>query len=148
MNPSSHDSNTKNTLILFSVNHPKVVSLIMLLLTSIIISLAVLPNFFPKQLSFLSTIKVDTDPENMLSADEPVRVYHNQMKKVFSLSDMVVVGIANENNAHGVFNPQTLGRIYELSQYARSLLWADPEQPDKQVGVIEVEGSGAGAAVD
>ncbi|NOQ36052.1 MAG: RND transporter, partial [Methylococcaceae bacterium] len=139
MSHSSDDSQTKNALILFSVNHPKIITWLMIVITSIVISLAVLPNFFPKQLSFLSTIKVDTDPENMLSADEPVRVYHNQMKKVFSLSDMVVVGVSNETNPNGVFNPQSLGRIYQLSQYARSLSWTDPENPDKLAGVIEVD---------
>ncbi len=139
MNSSAHDSGTHNFLILFSIHYPKTITWLMAVLTSLVIALAVLPNFFPEQLSFLPTIKIDTDPENMLSADAPVRVYHNKMKKVFSLSDMVVVGITNESNANGVFNPQTLGRIYQLSQYARTLSWADPENPDKLAGVIEVD---------
>lgn len=139
MNQSDHDSSTHNFLVLFSIRHPKIITWLMIFITSLVIALAALPNFFPKQLSFLATIKVDTDPENMLSADEPVRVYHNQMKKVFSLSDMVVVGITNEDNPNGVFNPQTLDRIYQLSEYARTLSWKDSEHPDKLAGVIEVD---------
>ncbi len=135
MNPAK----TKNFLVLFAVNNPKTLSLIMLFLTSIIISLAVLPNIFPQQLSFLAKIKVDTDPENMLSAEEPVRIYHNQMKQEFSLSDMVVIGIVNEHHPQGVFNPQTLARIHQLSQYARTLSWDDPENPTKLAGVIAVD---------
>ena len=139
MTQPAHSSNSPNRLILFAVDHPKAVTLLMLLLTSIIVSLTVLPNIFPQQLSFLSTIKVDTDPENMLATDAPVRIYHNKMKKVFALNDIVVVGITNETNEHGVFNPQSLARIYELSQYARTLSWKDPENPDKLAGVIEVD---------
>jgi predicted RND superfamily exporter protein len=84
-------------------------------------------------------IKVDTDPENMLSEDEPVRVFHNQTKDKFSLSDIVVVGIINEHNPNGVFNPASLGRIYELTEFARTLRWPEDENPGRDVGVIEVD---------
>jgi len=36
-------------------------------------------------------IKVDTDPENMLSKDEPVRVYHNYVKKTFNPLSLIFV---------------------------------------------------------
>lgn len=61
-------------------------------------------------------IKIDTDPENMLSEDEVVRVFHNQIKKEFSLYDMIVLGVVNESHADGVFNPETLRKIYDLTQ--------------------------------
>jgi predicted RND superfamily exporter protein/outer membrane lipoprotein-sorting protein len=66
--------------------------------------------------SQLPRIKVDTDPENMLSADQPSRVFHHQVKEDFSLYDMVVVGIVNDKDADGVFNPQTLARIHQLTR--------------------------------
>ncbi|MEE9294922.1 MAG: MMPL family transporter [Phycisphaerae bacterium] len=45
------------------------------------------------------------------------------------------------NDAHpdGVFNVQSLKRIFELTQYARTLKWPDPDDPQKQAGVIEVD---------
>ena len=55
--------------------------------------------------SLITRIKVDTDPENMLSADEPVRLFHNLTKEQFNLNDIVVVGIVNNKNPAGVFNP-------------------------------------------
>ena len=139
MTQDNHDSVTVNPIVLFSINHPRFITWLMTLITVIIISLAALPNFYPKELSFLPTIKVDTDPENMLADDEHARVYNQQMKKEFSLSDIVVVGITNENNAQGVFNTKTLANIHELTQFALGLSWADEEHPGKTAGVIGID---------
>jgi len=59
----------------------------------------------------LPALQIDTDPENMLAADEPARVFHNAQKKAFSLYDMVVVGVVNEENPQGVFNKKSLANI-------------------------------------
>ncbi len=66
-------------------------------------------------------IHFDTDPENMLSEDEPVRVFHNQVKKRFGLYDFVIVGIVNDKHPDGVFNVETLNRIYSLTEALLSL---------------------------
>ncbi len=50
---------------------------------------------------------MDTDPENMLEITEPARVFHNAAKKRFDLSDTVVLGVINEKDPDGVFNPDT-----------------------------------------
>ncbi len=55
---------------------------------------------------------VDTDPENMLEKTEPVRIFHNQIKTNFDFSDMVVVGVLNEDDPDGVFNPTALKHIF------------------------------------
>ncbi len=89
--------------------------------------------------ALIPLIKVDTDPENMLSPDEPVRVFHDQTKKSFALSDIVVVGIVNNRDPNGVFNPQSLARVYELTEFAKTLQWQDKDDPNEQVGVIEVD---------
>ncbi len=89
--------------------------------------------------AFISFIKVDTDPENMLSPDEPVRVFHNRTKERFALSDIVVVGIVNNKDPSGVYNPSSLARIYELAEFAKTLRWEDENDPNKQIGVIEVD---------
>jgi predicted RND superfamily exporter protein len=89
--------------------------------------------------ALIPLIKVDTDPENMLSADEPVRVFHNQTKKDFALSDIVVVGIVNNKDPNGVFNPRSLARIYELTEFAKTLRWQDKDDPNHEAGVIEID---------
>lgn len=78
-----------------------------------------------------SKIHVDTDPENMLSKDEAVRVFHNTMKKDFTLHDVVVLGIVNEKDPDGVFNPATLQRVQELTEFALTLV--DPDDETKRV---------------
>jgi len=76
------------------------------------------PTYVP---SFLNPLSIDTDPENMLSADEPVRVFHNQKKATFGLYDMVVVGVVNESHPDGVFNQRSLADIYQLTDHIKSL---------------------------
>ena len=139
MTQQNHDTVTVNPIVLFSINHPRLITWLMTIFTVIIITLAALPNFYPKELPFLHTIKVDTDPENMLADDEPARVYNQQMKTEFSLSDIVVVGITNEHNAQGVFNTKTLANIDKLTQFALGLTWPDKEHPEKTAGVIGID---------
>ena len=110
----------------YSTQHYKRITVIMVLFT------LVLGAFIP-------LIKVDTDPENMLSPDEPVRIFHNQTKKQFALSDIVVVGIVNNKDPNGVFNTSSLAKVYELTEFAKTLRWPSEEDPNKQIGVIEVD---------
>ena len=116
----------KNSITNLSVNHYKLVTVVMVLFTAI-------------TGAFIPLIKVDTDPENMLSHDEPVRVFHDETKKQFALSDIVVLGVINEHDENGVFNTATLGRIYELTEYAKTLRWPDKDDPEKTGGVIEID---------
>jgi predicted RND superfamily exporter protein len=110
----------------FSLKHYKLVTIVMVAFT---VALGAL----------IPLIKVDTDPENMLSEHEPVRVFHNQTKKQFALNDIVVVGIVNNKNPNGVFNASSLTRVYELTEFAKTLVWPDEEDPNKQIGVVEVD---------
>ncbi|MFW5636977.1 MAG: RND transporter, partial [Thermodesulfobacteriota bacterium] len=89
-----------------------------------------LPSIWPRTFAPLNSLKIDTDPENMLPGDEPVRVFHDRMKEIMSLNDMIVVGIVNpENEKHGVFTPESLKKIYALTEFSRGLRWRDPEDP-------------------
>jgi hypothetical protein len=104
----------------FSIKRPKTVTAIMVLVTLILGS-------------FISRVQnqIDTDPENMLSENEPVRVFHHLTKKEFTLHDVVVLGIVNENHPDGVFNPSTLKHVQELTDFAKNL--EDPDDPEKRV---------------
>lgn len=64
----------------------------------------------------IPNIQIDTDPENMLSEEEVVRIFHNRVKKEFTLHDMIVLGVVNEEHPDGVFNPATLGKVFDLTK--------------------------------
>jgi len=98
--------------------------------------LIVLPSLFPATFSFLHPLKIDTDPENMLSEKEEVRLFHHDMRKTFDLYDMVVVGVTQTGHEEGVFNPATLQNIYALTEFAKTIQW---EQDGRKHGVIESE---------
>lgn len=114
------------SIIQWSIAHYKLVTAIMILFTLCCGA-------------FVPLIQVDTDPENMLSPDEAVRVFHNQTKKQFELSDIVVLGVISERNEYGVFNPATLQRIYKLTEFAKTLNHLDKKDPQRLAGVIEVD---------
>lgn len=85
-----------------AMHHPRMVFVATLLLT--LVGTALIP-----------LIQIDTDPENMLPADQPDRVRHNAIKDQFNLHDMIVVGVVNEQREEGVFNPRSLAAVHSLS---------------------------------
>ncbi|RMD87664.1 MAG: RND transporter, partial [Candidatus Dadabacteria bacterium] len=96
----------------WSIAHPRSVIWITSAITIVIAVLAAIPSIYSNPPSFLHPLTIDTDPENMLPQDEPVRVFHNKMKRRFNLHDMIVVGVINEEDPDGVFNPESLRNIY------------------------------------
>lgn len=89
----------KRGLTELSIKHPWMVIGAMVLVT------AFFAMQFPK-------IQIDTDPENMLPADEPVRLFDHLTKDDFGLSDFVAVGVVEES---GAFKPDLLNRIYRIT---------------------------------
>jgi uncharacterized protein len=90
-------------LALFSMDHRRWV------FAAVAVMAIVLGLMFPK-------ISVDTDPENMLPVDQVDRVEHNRIKELFDLYDMIVVGVVNRDHPQGVYNPDSLGALFELSR--------------------------------
>jgi len=126
-------------MISVSLDRPNLISRMMWISTLLIVILVVLPSVWPNKFSVLEPIKVDTDPENMLSADEPVRVFHNLMKKEFTLNDIVVVGVVNDTTDNGVYTPEILQRVFELTEFSKTLSWPDADNPEQKAGVVEVD---------
>ena len=92
----------------FVVGRPKVVFAALGVMVAIAIAM------FP-------LVKIDTDPENMLAANQPTRVFHDAVKKRFNLHHVIVVGVTEPSHADGVFNPATLGRIFALSKRIQAI---------------------------
>ncbi len=75
----------------------------------VIITALVITTFFAMQ---FPKIKIDTDPQNMLEADEPTRLFHALTEEDFNLHDFIAVGMVAEPTA---FTPDLLNRIYNIS---------------------------------
>ncbi|MBD3246312.1 MAG: MMPL family transporter [Candidatus Omnitrophica bacterium] len=71
--------------------------------------------------SQFSRIQVDTDPENMLPRDEPVRLRHDQVKEEFGIYDFIVVGVVREGSPQGVFQAETLNRVYRITERIKKI---------------------------
>ncbi|HBR22456.1 MAG TPA: hypothetical protein DD713_07835 [Nitrospiraceae bacterium] len=90
----------KFSLVEFSVNHPKLVVIL-----SIIITVAFMTQF-PK-------MKTDTNPKHMLPETSDVRVWNDEVDKTFALyEDMIVLGIVKEKS---VLNKETLGKVQRIT---------------------------------
>ncbi|OGQ46360.1 MAG: hypothetical protein A3H42_02795 [Deltaproteobacteria bacterium RIFCSPLOWO2_02_FULL_46_8] len=83
----------------FSLKRPKTVIAVAVLVTL----------FFGLQ---FPKIAIDTDPENMLEADQPERLFYEEVKKDFGIHDLIVVGI---RNTKGIFTPDSLRGIQEAT---------------------------------
>ena len=92
----------KNILTDFSLRRP------WLVIAMTLVATVLFATQFPK-------VKFDNDPENMLGKNEPVRVFHHEIKEKYSLYDFVIVGIVNESHPDGIFNVETLTRIDHLT---------------------------------
>ncbi len=93
----------RNTFVGASLAHPwRVIALTLL----VVVALG----------AMLPRLHVDTDPENMLPFDDPARALHRLTKADFSLYDMLVVGIVNEDHPDGVFNAASLAHIHDLTR--------------------------------
>ena len=128
--------NFKKAVTEFSLRHHTALLVVSATISLVVAILAAVPSLSPATFPFLKPIAIDTDPENMLSAEEPVRVFHNRMKKELGLHDIVVVGVINEQHPDGVFNTRTLHNVFDLVEYAKTLRWKDS---GTDVGVVEVD---------
>jgi len=127
---------TGSRFIQFALNRPRLITGTMVVISAALILLAGLPSLWPDTFPMLSPLKVDTDPENMLSKEEPVRLFHNQMKQRLSLHDIMVLGVVNEKHPNGVFNRESLQKVYELTEYAKTLQWPSKQDPSVMAGVV------------
>ncbi|TAN42708.1 MAG: hypothetical protein EPN25_02240 [Nitrospirae bacterium] len=90
----------KFSLVEFSVEHPKLVVVLSVLITLLFMTQ------FPK-------MRTDTNPKNMLPATSDVRVWNDEVENTFSLyEDMIALGIVNEN---GILNKDTLASIQRIT---------------------------------
>jgi uncharacterized protein len=86
-------------------------------------------------------VRFDNDPENMLAEDEPVRLFHHEVKERYGLYDFVVAGVVNEAHEDGVFNVGTLGRIDRLTRQLMGLRRGADGRPE----IVEQDGAGGQA---
>ncbi|MCF8130146.1 MAG: hypothetical protein K9N10_16670, partial [Deltaproteobacteria bacterium] len=125
---------------IFAIEHPRLIAVCIIGITLVLAVLAGLPSIRPHTFDSLHSLTIDTDPENMLPEDEPVRVLNDRMKKIMSLHDMIVVGIVNDQDEdHGVFNPGSLKKVHALTRFARGLRWRNSNAPDQLDGVVEMD---------
>jgi predicted RND superfamily exporter protein len=61
-------------------------------------------------------IQVDTDPENMLPAEQADRVFHNEVKAEMALHDAIVVGLVERDHPDGIYNPASLGALFRATE--------------------------------
>lgn len=98
----------KEKIVHYATQHPKQIMWLTLILT---LALA----------AQISRIQIDTDPENMLPAEQADRVIHDEIKHQFNLYDLVVVGVVNQQHPDGIYNQKSLENIKTLSTEIKQL---------------------------
>ncbi|THJ22065.1 MAG: hypothetical protein CAF45_010725 [Nitrospira sp. CG24E] len=76
--------------------------------------------------AFIPGLTKDTTSDSFIAKDNPARVYRDQMKKVFGLSDPFVIAIINHGPT-GVFHPETLQLVQWLTDRVKKINNVDPD---------------------
>ena len=92
----------KQQTIQLAIRRPRIIYALMILLTVLLGGQ-------------IARISIDTDPENMLSAHQPERVFHNLVEERFGLHDAIVVGLVNKTDPAGIYNVASLSALHQLS---------------------------------
>ena len=66
----------------------------------------------------LPKITTDTDPENMLEPDSPVRVSHEATKRTFGIHELIVVGFESDRD---LFNVEDLTKLFRINREILSI---------------------------
>ncbi len=114
----------------FPIRHPRLVLTIIGLIT--VVAALQLPK-----------IRIDTDPENMLPADEPVRVIHKNVEAAFNLNDFLVLGVVVDEGT--VFTPAILQRVQKITDAVRDMdgvIADDILAPSEVDDILPDEGGG------
>ena len=93
------------------MNRPRLVMILTVLVTVVLAAAIV-------------RVDVDTDPENMLPGDDPVRVLNRSVRSDFGTRDMIVLGIVNDD---GVLTSDTLAKTSRLIDEIKTLPGVIPE---------------------
>ncbi len=108
----------------------------------IVIGIAVvITAFFAMQ---FPKIKIDTDPENMLPANEPTRLFDHATKEDFELHDFIAVGVVSEA---GAFNPTILNHVYDVVQEIKDIDGVIVDDILAPSEVDDIKQGGAGSIV-
>jgi len=122
----------ENPIVNFAIHRPgRVFSASLIAVMAILLAVA-LPFFAPG--APWSKLKIDTDPENMLSASEPARLLNTEKSEQFALHDTIVIAIENDRTANGVFTPKALSDVQSLTDFAATIdgvIAADIAAPDR-----------------
>ena len=97
----------QQTISNYVMNHPKVIFIGVFLLS--MVTAAMIP-----------LIQIDTDPENMLPADQLERQFHNRVKAQFNLHDMIVVGAVNQSET-GIYNTKSLQALLTVADQTAAI---------------------------
>ncbi len=81
-------------------------------------------------------MRVMADPGGMLAEDDFARRFDDRAAREFDLHDVVILGVVNDRDDNGVFNPDTLKKILVLSRFAATL--RDPKHPERRVIAREI----------
>ncbi len=68
----------------------------------------------------LPKTRMETNIEEMLPKGMDAYINKKRLEKLFNAADMVVIGILNERDPNGIYNPHTLALVDELTRWLRT----------------------------
>ena len=126
-----------NKLSDFAIKLPRFFVWFPVALSFLMMALVLAPTLSPPVAKYLHPLSIDADPENMLFYDDPVRIFDREQKEIFSIYDLIVIGVVNQKDGDGIFNAKSLQNIHDLTNFAKNIQWQNAE--GDMEGVISVD---------
>lgn len=97
--------------------------------------------------SFLPQMTRDTSADAFIPANNPARVYREQVKETFGLADPIIIALFQEGE-HGIFTPEALKVVETLTNQVQDLTNIDPDRVVSLATEKNIEGTNDGMEVE
>jgi predicted RND superfamily exporter protein len=97
--------------------------------------------------SFLPQMTRDTSADAFIPADNPARVYREQVKETFGLADPIIIALFQDGE-RGIFTPEALKVVETLTNQVQDLANIDPDRVVSLATEKNIEGTNDGMEVE
>ncbi len=113
---------------------------------TILIMILIITAFFTFQI--YENARLETNLDKYKPADQPEFIASDKYEELFGISDAVIVAVENDSDPNGIYNPETLRKIDEISLALEKLPEVARGDVNSLAAADNIKGSDFGLEVD
>lgn len=120
----------------FMLKYPRIILIIILIITA----------FFTFQI--YENARLETNLDKYKPEDQPEFIVSEKYEELFGIRDAVIVAVENDSEQNGIYNPETLRKIEEISLALENLTEIEKGDVNSLATADNIKGSDFGLEVD